>query len=134
MEPLLAAIVALSVVATLAVLVAAVSVVVLARSARERQDAFLRAAVVTRATELANDPADLMPVVESLRPVISSPAHEFVSRKNGIVRERELDAMSFAHMDPDNSEDIEVFRAMKEAGLDPANPDDVQYWNEMGEL
>jgi hypothetical protein len=133
MEPLLAAVIALAVVGVMAVSVAAVAIVVLARSARERQDTLVRAATVTRAIELAEHPADLLPVLESLRPV-ELPDNGPLSRKNAILQGKEFANMQSVHMDPDDMEDVEVFRAMKEAGLDPGSSDDVRYWNEMGDM
>ena len=43
------------------------------------------------------------------------------------IREQMLEA----HLDPDDMDDVSVYRAMRSIGMDPTSPEDVMAWNEI---
>lgn len=132
MDPLLAAVAALGAVAVLATGCAAMAVRVLASAARERRDDLLRIALAERASALAAEPGQIIPLAGALRrpdPPVRVPANG----ADAEIRGRERQAMLDAHLDPDSLEDVQVFRQMREAGFDPSDPEDARYWSEAGE-
>tara|TARA_R100000008_G_scaffold85229_1_gene74648 strand:+ start:2310 stop:2702 length:393 start_codon:yes stop_codon:yes gene_type:complete len=120
------AIIVLGTVASLAMVVASISVFALARSARERRDDIFRAAVLERQMEMSTTAAELGAVVKMAQ---EDPPAKKLGKKES-ARQMELDQnIRRAMLDPQDPEDVQLYNTMMGMGLDPANPQDVIYWN-----
>ena len=129
METTAIAVVVLGVVAVVSLVAVCFCAFTLRSAARERRNHWDRSALVERAAETADHPAALIPVIEAIERMDAPPRR--TTRTQRIVESNEKKAMVDAHLDPNDDDDVSVYRAMLSIGMDPASPEDVMAWNEI---
>ena len=109
------AVVVLGIVSVASVVAVCLCVVTLRQSAKEKRSHWERSVLVERAAALNPEPAE--------RPKRSDRVKTYVDQQ---IRDDMLDA----HLDPNDADDVSVYRAMRSIGMDPTSPEDVMAWNE----
>ena len=123
------AVVVLGIVSVASVVAVCLCVVTLRQSAKEKRSHWERSVLVERAADLSEHPSDLVPLAMALNP---EPAErpKRSDRVKTYVDQQIRDDMLDAHLDPNDADDVSVYRAMRSIGMDPTSPEDVMAWNE----
>ena len=123
------AVVALGVVSLASMAVVCLCMLTLRKAAQERRQHWERSVLVERAAETAEHPSDLVPLAMAMQ--TEPQRREPPTRVQKFVDQQIREQMLEAHLDPDDMDDVSVYRAMRSIGMDPTSPEDVMAWNEI---